>query len=124
MSNNNTVCWIDIPVENLDRAIAFYQAILCKPVSKVAEHGFEFGLLPHENNNVSGCLVVMEDRKPSINGPMIYLNVDSRLDQATKAALEHGGKIVQEKRSIGPFGFRAVVTDSEGNNIGLYSSVA
>lgn len=28
----NTFCWIDIPVIDLDRAIAFYSAILNEPV--------------------------------------------------------------------------------------------
>ena len=50
----DTLCWTDIPVTNLDRAIKFYSAILGKEVRKMSETGFEYGLLPHEEQNASG----------------------------------------------------------------------
>jgi hypothetical protein len=37
----------------------------------------------------------MEDRKPSQNGPLVYLNVENRLDQALEAAKKHGVKILK-----------------------------
>jgi predicted enzyme related to lactoylglutathione lyase len=37
MVSLNTVCWADIPVKNLDRAIAFYTALLGSAVSKEGE---------------------------------------------------------------------------------------
>lgn len=120
----NTFCWIDIPVNNLERAIGFYGAILSEPIQKYSEHGFEFGLLPHTENNVSGCLCVMEDRKPSQNGPLVYLNVEGRLDAAVKAAKENGAQILKNKEQIGPYGHRAVIVDTEGNAVALYSKEA
>ena len=55
----NTVCWIDIPVLNLERAIACYAAILDARIEKQKMgDGSDFGLLPHIQNNVSGCLVM------------------------------------------------------------------
>lgn len=124
MSTNNTFCWIDIPVSDLDRAIQFYSKVLGSEISKISEHGFEFGLLPHENENVSGCLCVMEDRKPSQNGPLVYLNVEGKLDQAIEAAKKQGSKVLKPKEQIGPYGHRAVILDTEGNAIALYSKVA
>src|SRR5262249_4181155 len=59
MSTNNTICWTDIPVLDLDRAIRFYSAVLGTKVTKESSPGFEFGLLPHVENNVSGCLCRM-----------------------------------------------------------------
>lgn len=124
MSELNTFCWIDIPVINLDRAIAFYTALLAAPVQKIADHGFEFGLLPHTENNVSGCLCVMEDRKPSQNGALVYLNLEGQIDRAVSAAVQQGGKLLKKKEQIGPYGHRAVILDSEGNSIALYSKEA
>lgn len=121
MSQGNTVCWVDIPVVNLDRAIQFYQSVLDAPVQKIAEHGLEFGLLPHTQDNVSGCLVVMADRQPSKNGSLIYFNVEGRLPQAVNAAQENGGTIVSPIEQIGPYGNRAVIMDTEGNAIALYA---
>ena len=124
----DTLCWTDIPVTNLDRAIKFYSAVLGQEVSKMSEGGFEYGLLPHEEQNASGCLCVGGDsvgreNKPSQNGPLIYLSVEGRLDDAVKAVTSNGGKVLQEKHQIGPHGFRAVILDSEGNRIALHTSV-
>jgi hypothetical protein len=33
----------------------------------------------------------------------------------------NGGKILNAKHQIGPYGFRAVIQDSEGNQIALHS---
>ena len=123
MRTQNTFCWIDIPVVDLDRAITFYSAVLDVEVQKITEQGFEFGLFPHTDDNVSGCLSVM-DRKPSHNGPLIYLNVEGRLDAAIAAVKQQGKPILKAKESIGPYGNRAIIEDSEGNAIALYSKVA
>jgi predicted enzyme related to lactoylglutathione lyase len=52
---------------------------------------------------------------------MIYLNANGRLDEAIGAVASNGGKILKPKHPIGPFGFRAVVIDSEGNRVALHS---
>lgn len=124
MSYSNTICWIDIPVLNLDRSISFYSALLGSSVQKISESGFEFGLLPHVQENVSGCLAVMENRKPSQNGPLVYLNVEGKLDKSIEAAQQNGGKLLSPKEQIGPYGHRAIILDTEGNSIALYSKVA
>lgn len=121
MSYSNTLCWVDIPVLSLDRAIAFYSVLFGSEVKKIVEQGFEFGLLPHVENNVSGCLCEMPDRKPSQQGPLIYLNAEGRLDAAIEAAVRHGGTLLRPREPIGPYGHRAVILDCEGNSIALYS---
>ena len=123
----DTLCWTDIPVTNLDRAIKFYSAILGKEVRKMSEPGFEYGLLPHEEQNASGCLCVGGDsvgnkNEPSETGPLIYLSVEGRLNEAVEAAKVNGGKVLNEKQQIGPHGVRAIIIDSEGNRIALHSS--
>ncbi len=123
----DTLCWTDIPVINLDRAIKFYSAILGKEVRKMSEAGFEYGLLPHEEQNASGCLCVGGDsvgneNQPSETGPLIYLSVEGRLNEAVKTVKANGGKVLNEKQQIGPHGFRAIIVDSEGNRLALHSS--
>jgi predicted enzyme related to lactoylglutathione lyase len=123
----DTLCWTDIPVTNLDRAIQFHSAILGKEVRKMSEPGFEYGLLPHEEQNASGCLCVGGDsvgnkNEPSETGPLIYLSVEGRLNEAVKAARVNDGKVLQEKQQMGPYGVRAIIVDSEGNRIALHSS--
>jgi len=125
----DTLCWTDIPVTNLDRAIKFYSAVLGKDVKKLSENGIEYGLLQHEEQNASGCLCVRSDsggvdNRPSANGPLIYLLVEGRLNEAVEAARANGGKILRARQQIGEHGFRAVVIDSEGNRIALHTSAA
>jgi len=79
------------------------------------------GILPHNDGEVGGCLFTSAEEKPSDKGMMIYLNANGRLDEALSAASANGGKIIQPKQPIGPFGFRAVVLDSEGNRVALHS---
>lgn len=127
MGTTNTLCWTDIPVTNFDRAIKFYSAVLGRDVPKMSEGGVQYGLLPHEEQNASGCLCVNSDsagteNKPSQNGPLIYLSVEGRLDDAIKAVGASGGKVLEQKTQIGLHGFRAVIVDSEGNRIALHSS--
>ncbi|HUB66980.1 MAG TPA: VOC family protein [Candidatus Methylacidiphilales bacterium] len=122
--SQNTLVWADIPVIDLNRAVAFYSKVLNAPlqVEKWGEH--EFGLLPHTKDNVSGCLTASSDNKPSRTGPLLYLSVNGRLDEALAEAAKNGGEILQPKHQIGPYGFRAIITDSEGNRIALHSEKA
>ena len=123
----DTLCWTDIPVTNLDRAIKFYSAVLAKEVRRLSESRMEYGLLPHEEQNASGCLVVRGDsggvdNRPSANGPLIYLSAEGRLDEAVETARKNGGKVLRARQKIGEHGFRAVIIDSEGNRIALHTS--
>jgi len=118
----NQIVWCDIPVQDLDRAIRFYGAVLGKPVTKQSSGDMTFGLLPDADAGVSGCLYVGEEAKPSPDGPLIYLNCEGRLPIAIAAVELNGGKIIKHKHPIGPHGFRAIVLDTEGNRIALHSS--
>ncbi len=120
----NQVVWLDIPVHDLDRAIAFYSAVLGQSVHKAEGPGFALGVLPHEGDAVGGCLVVVTDgsNQPCATGPLVYLNANGRLDAAIAAVGPAGGQVIQPKHSIGPHGFRAVILDSEGNRLALHSA--
>jgi uncharacterized protein len=115
----NAIVWCDIPVKDLDRALKFYSEVLGQTVSKQEFEQMKFGLLPHEGESVGGCLIA--EGKPSVDGPMVYLNCDKHLDAAIAAVEKNGGRILQAKHQIGPYGFRAIIQDSEGNRIALHS---
>ena len=116
------VVWFDIPVLDLDRAIRFYSAVLGAAVKKEEYPGMAIGVLPHAEGEIGGCLHRSETDRPSDHGPLLYLNCDGRLDQAIAAVAPSGGKVLQPKHSIGPYGFRGIVLDSEGNRVALHSN--
>ena len=122
----NNVVWLDIPVVDLDRALKFYSAVMGVTVKKETFPGPDgkpqaIGLFPHENNDVGACLFTKSDEKPSATGALVYLNAQGRLDDAIAAVVPNGGKILQPKHQIGPYGSRAVILDSEGNRMALHS---
>jgi hypothetical protein len=117
----NQIVWCDIPVADLGRAVKFYSAVLGQPVKKENFPDITVGILPHNDGEVGGCLLPSSEERRSDGGVMIYLNANGRLDDALAAVAANGGKIVQGKHPIGPFGFRAIVLDSEGNRVALHS---
>lgn len=117
----NQIVWFDMPVKDLARAMKFYGAVLDAKIEKQSFPGIEFAVLPHEGECVGGCLVVSKEVSPSAEGVLVYFNCEGRLDAAVGAVEANGGKVLQPKHQIGPYGFRAVVLDSEGNRIALHS---
>jgi predicted enzyme related to lactoylglutathione lyase len=116
------VVWFDIPVGDLDRAIRFYSAVLRLQLKKEqAGFGIAMAVLPYTAGSIGGCLVQNADAKPSDCGPLLYLNANGRLDEALLEVERCGGRIILARHSIAPFGFRAVVLDSEGNRVALHS---
>lgn len=119
-ARHNRVVWMDIPVADLDRAAAFYEAVLAIKVSKDSFNGFEFAVLEHDEGN-GGCLIPMPDNVGAAPGPLVYLNADGRIRDAVAKVAAHGGAVTQDVHPIGPHGFRAFITDSEGNTFALHS---
>jgi predicted enzyme related to lactoylglutathione lyase len=115
------VVWFDIPVVDLDRAIRFYSAVLGAAVKKEEFPGRAMAVLPHQSEEVGGCLFVKSGERPSDHGPLLYLNAQGRLDQAAAAVEANGGRVLEPRHAIGPYGFRAIILDSEGNLLALHS---
>ncbi|MCX5660496.1 MAG: VOC family protein [Planctomycetota bacterium] len=119
-SAKNRAVWFDVPVAKLDRAIAFYAAMLAVKISKEKFGEMEFAVLEHNDGN-GACLIVEPASIASDRGLLVYFNVDGRIRAAVAAAEKLGGKVTKPIHAIGPHGFRAVLVDSEGNRIALHS---
>ena len=115
------IVWYDIPALDIDRAIRFYSAVIGAPVEKEESGDVLFGWLPTPDGERMGCVCVAKDFKPSADGVMIYFGVNGRLKEAVAAVRAHGGTVQSDIHSIGPYGFRAEVLDSEGNCVALHS---
>jgi uncharacterized protein len=120
-STHNRAVWFDIPVAELDRAAAFYRAVLGIDVVKQEANGVAFCFLAHDQGN-GGCLVPNAEAI-SAKGVLVYLNVDRRIREAVAKVETSGGKVLSAVHGIGPHGFVAEVLDSEGNRIALHSTI-
>lgn len=118
--NYNLSVWFDIPVVDLDRAIAFYARVLDTDVVSEVIDGIRYGLIRSEFGN-GGCLMVDEIRINSQQGPLIYLNVYGRLAQAVDRVTDMGGAVLEGIHPLGRWGHRAIILDSEGNRLALHS---
>ena len=118
-SQHNRFVWVDIPVTDLERASKFYAAVLSINVHQEVFGEFRFAVLAHERGN-GGCLVP-KTAEPTSGGLLVYMNVDGRIRDAVAKVAESGGQVLKPIHSIGPHGFRALLLDSEGNQIALHS---
>jgi hypothetical protein len=117
----HNIVWYDIPAIDLDRAVRFYSAVLGVPVTKDTSIEPPLAWMPTADGDRMGCICVVPGFKPSPDGVMIYLDVNGRLKEAVSAVRANGGTVQSDIHSIGPYGFRAEVLDSEGNCIALHS---
>ncbi len=122
---SNPVGWFEIYVRDMPRAKAFYEAVfgqLLFPLPQQAEGSPE--MLVFEMNNdgygAAGALVRMPGFEPGGNSVLVYFSCADCGVEAGKAIVS-GGVLVKPKTSIGPYGYIALVNDTEGNMIGLHS---
>lgn len=114
----NRIVWFDLPVADIARGMEFYSAVLAV---NITEEFPDVAVFSHTPGEVSGCLVKNDEHIPSTSGPLIYFNVNGRLQAAVDEVEKHGGRIEKPPHEIGPYGMRAIVFDSEGNRIALHS---
>ena len=119
---NNPVVWFEIYVQDMDRAKKFYQAILDVTLTPLESPGMEMWAFAMQENGTgaSGALVRMEGCSSGGNSTLVYFACADCAVEAGRAAAS-GGSVIKEKFSIGQYGFIALVTDTEGNMIGLHS---
>jgi len=123
---HNVVGWIEIPVQDMDRAIKFYEAVLGYSLERHQMGPLDMAWFPWVPDSIgSGCsLVYHEDfYKPSSDGVVIYLTAFSGdLANELSRVEPNGGKILQPKKQISPeHGFMALFLDTEGNRIAFHS---
>jgi uncharacterized protein len=119
---NNYISMFEIPATDLGRAIDFYQSILSIKIDKMDMPGMQMGILPYENQAVTGIIIKAEGYKPSADGTTIYLNGGENLQTILDKVEKNGGKVINSKTAHADGnGFFAIFLDSEGNKLGLNS---
>ena len=118
----NAINWFEILVKDFDRAKAFYETLFGAAIQEMPHPSLRYGMLPCDMmNGVGGGIVQGEGFEPSMNGALVYLNGGEDLSIALAKVEAAGGKVLIPKIAIGPNGFMAHLTDTEGNKIALHS---
>lgn len=116
----NPIAYVEIPVTDMVRAMAFYADVLGLDFERQTIDGYDMALFPAAEGTpgASGALVKGDVYVPGKTGPIVYFRV-ADIDAVLKRARARGAKILYDKKDVGAFGFVAEVEDSEGNRIAL-----
>ncbi|MEM1272798.1 MAG: VOC family protein [Pseudomonadota bacterium] len=112
--------WFEIPVSDLAKAMAFYNAVLDQdmriddsgpnPVAMFNAESFEHGVAGH-----------LYPGEPSDSGITIHLAAPDSLSQTRARIADAGGKIESDDIPL-PFGSFFYARDLDGNSIGIFEA--
>ncbi len=121
----NAIAWFEIQTTDLDRAVAFYEAILDITMSRV-NLGGDTAIFPAADDGAGGALIAPDvihgGNAPSTTGNMIYLEVEGSLHAVLDRVPAAGGEVLLEPTDAGDYGAYAYIKDTEGNRVGLFKS--
>lgn len=124
---NNILGWFEIPVNDMDRAIEFYESVFDFKLQRQKMDALDMAWFPWKEDvpGAPGSLVYNEEfYSPSDNkGVLIYLTSPSgNLNQDLEKVENAGGKVLIPRRQISEdYGYMSIFIDTEGNRIALHS---
>jgi hypothetical protein len=112
--------YFEIPVEDMDRAIAFYEALLESKLTRQTVDGYDMALFPFVEGapGATGALAKGDVYRPSKNGAILYFRVPD-IRKTVAIAQAKGRNILLPIKDIGDAGLIAEIEDSEGNRVAL-----
>lgn len=121
------VVHFEIPADDLARAKKFYKSMFGWELEDYP--GMEYTVVrtvavdkkrvPKEKGAINGGIF---RRNPEQSVSTVVINVPS-LDSYLTKVMAAGGKIVRPKQNMGEMGWYALVSDTEGNTIGLWQDM-
>lgn len=122
-----SVAWFEIPVNDIDQAIAFYEQVFDCKLTKQDMGDFKMATFPWDQSagGASGSLVFHKVfyQTSNLAGSLIYFSSDD-CEIELRRVPSAGGQVQIPKRMIAPdIGFMGIFIDSEGNRIAVHSKV-
>ncbi len=120
----NYVSWFEVPVYDIHRAAAFYNAIYGIEMEISVNGEFAMAYFPADEG-VGGALIAGPGCYPSDTGSLIYLNAGNDLDGVLGRIELAGGRVIMPKTQINDAsGNFALFIYSEGNRLALHEGPA
>ena len=120
----NAITWFEIPSTQLDKAQAFYEAVLECKMRREPMGPSQGAVFPYDaEEGVGGAILAGPTAPaPASSGTLIYLDASPSLDAALERAVKAGGKVALPRQALPPgLGFFAHITDLDGNRVGLHA---
>ena len=113
--DHNPVGWFEIYVDDIARAKSFYETVM----------GVSLESLPAPEDDGGPPVEMLAfpmkgDEAAGAGGTLVYFSCEDCAAEAGRVEAA-GGKLHRPKFSIQPYGYMALVEDTEGNMLGLHS---
>jgi predicted enzyme related to lactoylglutathione lyase len=120
LMDQHPVFYFEIPVTDMDRAVAFYEEIMGLKLDRQIVDGYEMALFPFAEGapGATGALAKGDVYRPSKDGAIIYFQVRD-IKSTVEKAQKLGRPILYPVKDIGDAGFVAEIEDTEGNRLAL-----
>lgn len=118
------VVHFELPAKDLARARKFYQKTFGWKMESVPEMDYTLVQtarvdrkgMPRDPGTINGGMAERGGPLKTTVVTVLVTNIDATVRKVARA----GGKLVRKKMSIGPMGFVAYISDTEGNVVGLF----
>lgn len=107
----------EIPVDDAERAGAFYRAVFDWQVSRWGPQ--EYWTMTDGQGVGPGAEGALTPRAEAPEGVVVYVGVED-IDRAMARVTPSGGTLLTEKMPVPGVGWTARFRDSEGNTVGLF----
>ena len=105
------VDWFEIPVKDEARAKAFYEAVLDTQMQTMSDGTTEMFAFVGDDGPAGASLPRTPVRWREV---LVYLSCEN-IQRALQQVTANGGTVMQQETDIGPHGYCAQFTDTEGN---------
>jgi predicted enzyme related to lactoylglutathione lyase len=110
--------WFEIPVTDMNRARAFYGAVLQNELALNEDGPNPIAIFASREPGATGHVY---PGKPAVagTGPTVHLRVSAPLEEAMERVTKHGGQVVSPVITV-PVGSFVYCLDPDGNSFGLF----
>ena len=117
--------WFEIPVSDISRAQAFYEAVLQTTLHRenFGDPNMDMAVFKEDGLRAKGALMA---GNPAVmvgaSGTLVYLHAGTSLDVALQRVMTAGGQVAMGQVALPDgLGFMAHMLDVDGNRVGLHS---
>ena len=123
----SAINWFQIPATDMERARTFYDTICGISLEKMesGSDAMQMWGFPADwqKGEVGGAVISGQGAVPSATGTAVFLNCNPDLQTVLDRVEGAGGKVLMPKTAIGmDAGYFAMISDTEGNTVGLHSN--